>query len=449
MSNTNHSNQNLVTDILNAAKNRGASAADAVVSSSTGLSVHVHKQEVETIEFDRAKGLGITVYFGYKKGSASTTDFSKAAVIETVEKACSLAKLMEEDKYCGLAEPDLMAYDYKKYDLDLYHPWHLLPEEAKNIALECEKYGLNYSSKITNSDGTDVSTHSSQGVYANSHGFIGEYQTARHSISCALIGEYHGKMQRDHWYSTSRLVNELQNIKLIGETAAKRTVARLDPRSIKTQKASILFSPEMARGLFSTFVSAISGGSLYREATFLLNKLDQKIFSDIVQITDDPFIKYGFGSCAFDSEGVRTQKRDLVNQGILQGYVLGSYSARRLGLESTGNSSGVHNLLIGCADKKGNVSKPQKELIKSIKRGLLVTELMGQGINLVTGDYSRGASGFWIENGEIVYPVEGVTIAGNLNDMFLNITELGSDIDKRSSIQTGSVLIDEMMIAGS
>jgi PmbA protein len=438
--------QELVTDVLKQAKSRGASAADALASASMGLAVNVRKQEVDTIEFDRSKGLGITVYFGIKKGSASTSDFSPQSLAETVDKACSLAKLMAEDQYCGLADPDLLAYDYKNLDLDLVHPWLLDPEQAKTIALECEQYGLNYSNKITNSDGTDVNTHTSLAVYGNSNNFIGGYEGSRHSISCVLIAAEQDKMQRDHWYSVSRVANQLEQVKIIGQTAAAKAIARLNPRSVTTQQANVLFSPEMARGLFASFVSAISGGSLYRESTFLLNKLDQKIFSDLITITDDPYIKQGLGSSFFDSEGVKPVKRDLVSNGILMGYVLSSYSARRLGLKTTGNAGGTYNLLI-----RSNAQKQltQQEIIKNISKGLLVTELMGQGINLVTGDYSRGASGFWIENGEIVYPVEGVTIAGNLKDMFLGITAVGSDIDKRSSTLTGSVLIDSMMIAGS
>ncbi|MBP9721723.1 MAG: metalloprotease PmbA [Gammaproteobacteria bacterium] len=441
--------QDKINSVLKLAKNKGASQAEVLISNSTGLAVQVHKQQVETIEFDRSKGIGLTVYFGKKKGSASTSDFSEESIKETVEKACSLTNLMEEDEFCGLADSELMAYNKDNSDLDLFHPWHLDPEEAKVLALECEAYGLNYSPKITNSDGTSVHTSSSHSIYTNSHGFIGEYESAKHSISCSLIAEHKQKMQREHWYTISRLASNLDNLKIIGETAAKRTLARLDPRSVKTQKAKILFSPEMARGLFGSFISAISGGSLYREATFLLNKLDQQVFSNLVNITDDPFIKQGFGSSYFDSEGVKTQKRQLVDKGILNGYILSSYSARRLGMQSTGNSGGVHNLLIAPSmTNMTNTTNNQQELIKSMSTGFLVTELMGQGINIVTGDYSRGASGFWVENGEIAYPVEGVTIAGNLKDMFLNIIAIGADIDTRSSIQTGSVLIEEMMIAG-
>lgn len=434
----------LVEDILKLAKDKGASQADVSASMSTGLSVSVRKQEVETIEFDRAKGLGITVFFGKKKGSATTSDFSKQSIEDTVNKACSLAHLMSEDEYCGLAEAELMAYDYQKYDLDLFHHWDIDPIDATKIAMECEKYGLDYDKRITNSDGSEVKTFSSLSVYGNSHGFMGEYNGSRHTISCLLISGNQDKMQRDHYYSTARLHEKLESTKHIGQIAAQKTLEKLNPRSVKTQKAQVLFSPEMARGLFGSFISAISGNSIYRESTFLLNKLNQQVFSDLVTITDDPFIKQGFGSGAFDVEGVKTIKRDLVQNGILQGYVMGSYSARRLGMQSTGNAGGTHNLFI----KSSQTNLTQQDIIKSISKGLLVTELMGQGINPVTGDYSRGASGFWIENGEIQYPVEGITIAGNLKDMFLNITALGNDVDNRASIYTGSVLVDSMMIAG-
>ncbi len=435
----------LVADILKIAKTKGCSQADASASISTGLTVSVRKQEVDTIEFDRAKGVGITVYFGKKKGSASTSDLSKQSIEETVDKACSLAHLMANDVYCGLADAELMAYDYKKYDFDLFHPWDIQAEDAKKIALECEQYGLDFSSKITNSDGCNVQTSMGMSVYANSHGFVGEHKGSKHSISCVLISGNQDKMQRDHHYTTARQAEKLEDIKVVGQVAAEKTIAKLNPRSLKTQKANILFSPEMARGLISNFISAISGSSLYKEASFLLDHLNKKVFSDLVMITDDPFIAQGFGSSAFDSEGVKTLKRELITNGVLNGYILGSYSARRLGMQTTGNSGGTHNILVHSA-KGPNLS--QQAIIKSMNKGLLVTELMGQGINMVTGDYSRGASGFWIENGEIQYPVEGITIASNLKDMFLNVSALGNDLDKRSRIYTGSILIDNMMIAG-
>jgi PmbA protein len=432
--------QEIVTDILKLAKKHGADAADVAASISTGLSVNVRNQEIDTVEFDNGKGMGITVYFGKHKGSASTSDLSIQSLEDTVAKACSLAKIMAEDKYCGLADSELMAYDYP--ELELLHPWGINADEARQVAIDCEKAGLDFNKKITNSEGTHVGTMECLSIYGNSHGFIGGYKSSRHSISCVLIASQEDKMQRDYWYSTARRHEDLDNIKIIGEKAAARTVARLNPRKVKTQKAPVLFAPEMARGILSSFVSAISGGNLYRESSFLLNKLGEKVFSDLITITENPFLENGLGSAAFDSEGVRTKQRTLVENGILNGYVLGSYSARRLGMTTTGNAGGVHNLLITPGDNT------QEQLIKNIDKGLLVTELMGQGINIVTGDYSRGASGYWIENGEIKYPVEGATIAGNLKDIFNNITAVGNDIDKRGNIQTGSLLVDSMMIAG-
>jgi PmbA protein len=432
--------QNIVLDILKLAKQQGADAADVAASLSTGLSVNVRNQELDTVEFDNAKGLGITVYFGKQKGSASTSDFSAESLQETVAKACGLAKIMAVDEYCGLADAELMAYDYP--DLDLLHPWGINADEAQKIALECEQYGLNYSNKITNSEGASVDTVSGLTIYGNSHGFLGSYKGSRHSVSCSLIASNQDKMQRDYWYSVARAHEKLDGLKYIGEQAAMRAVARLNPQKIKTQQAKILFAPEMARGILSSFLSAISGGNLYREASFLLGKLGQKVFSDLITLTEEPLLKHGLGSAAFDSEGVRTQRRVLIEQGILNGYILGSYSARRLGMATTGNAGGVHNLLV----TPGQYN--QEQMVKNMDTGLLVTELMGQGINIVTGDYSRGASGFWVENGEIQFPVDGVTIAGNLAEMFNNIIAVGNDIDQRGNIQTGSLLVSSMMIAG-
>lgn len=435
--------KNIVQDVLTLAKKHGATQADVMASMSTGLSVNIRKQEVDTIEFDCEKGLGITSYYGKHKGTASTSDFSAKAIEDTVIKACNLAKIMAEDLYCGLADADLMAHDY--VDLDLYHPWDLEPEQAKKIALECEQYGLDFSNKITNSDGANISTSNSMLVYGNTNDFIGAYKGSRHSISCVLIAAVQDKMQRDYDYTTSRLSDHLENIKIIGERAAQKTIAKLNPKCLKTQKAKVLFSPEMARGLFSSFVSAISGGNLYRESSFLLNKLNHQVFSDLITIVEDPLLKQGLASTAFDSEGVRTTKRELITDGVLNGYIMGSYSARRLGMQTTGNAGGAHNLIIGSS----KTMYQQEEIIANMGSGLLVTAMMGQGINMVTGDYSRGASGFWIENGKIAYPVEGITIAGNLKNMFMNITAVGKDIDPRGGIQTGSLLIDGMMIAGS
>lgn len=431
----------VVSDILNVAKEQGADSAAVAASMSLGLSVNVRNQDIDTIEYDKSKGLGITVYFGKKKGSASTSDLDSKSLQETVIKACNIAKVMAEDEYCGLADADLMAYDYP--ELDLMHEWGINAEDATKLALSCEKSGLEYSDKITNSEGASVTTGLGMTVYGNSHGFIGSYLGSRHSASCVLIAGHQDKMQRDYWYSTARNYHDLENVKNIGKQAALRTLARMNPQKIKTQKAKVLFSPEMARGILGSFVSAVSGGNLYRESSFLIDQVNKKVFSDLITLTEDPYLKDGLGSSSFDGEGVRTQKRVLVDQGVLTGYVLSSYSARRLGLKTTGNAGGVHNLLMTPGEYN------QEQIIKNMGSGLLVTELMGQGVNITTGDYSRGASGFWIENGEIQYPVDGVTIAGNLKDMFNQIVTVGNDIDKRGNIQTGSLLIDSMMVAGA
>lgn len=446
--------KNLAQDIISLAKQKGASQSELFISTGKGLSVSVRKQEIDTIEFDKGKSLGITVYFDQHKGSSSTSDLSKEAIETAVDKACDIAKLMAKDEYCGLADKELMAFDENlnsniDKNLDLYHPWDITPEDAKALVLECEQHGLNYSDKITNSEGADLSTHLGMSVYANSYDFIGVNKTSKHTMSCLLLASEKSspdKMQRDYWYSTSRIHNNLESPKDIGIKAATRAINRLNPRKLKTQKSNILFSPEMARGIINSFISAISGGNLYRESSFLLNKLNKKVFSDIVTIIDDPFIKQGFGSGLFDNDGVTTNKRTLVSNGILKGYVLSNYSARRLNMQTTGNSGGVHNILVTNNDNSSY--KTQLDIIKDIKSGFLVTELMGQGVNIVTGDYSRGASGYWIENGEIAYPVEGVTIAGNLKKMLFDISLIGNDIDKRSNIYTGSILIDNMMIAG-
>ncbi|MEQ6340910.1 MAG: metalloprotease PmbA [Gammaproteobacteria bacterium] len=442
-SNTNPSNaqlEDLVRDILAEARAQGASAAEAGVSLETGLSVTARLGEVETIEYNRDKGLGVTVYFGGRKGSSSTSDFTPEAVREAVRAACSIAKYTAEDEYAGLADAALMAREVP--DLDLCHPWGISAEQAIELAIECENAARGMDVRITNSEGGSVSSHQGYRVYGNSHGFIGAYPSTRHSLSCAVIGGEGEGMQRDYWFTVARDSAELEAAAEVGRRAAQRTLRRLDARRLPTCQVPVIFAAEIATSLLSHFTSAIRGGALYRKATFLLDHLGKQIFPAHVHIHEQPHLKRALGSTPFDNEGVATQARDIVRDGVLQGYILDSYAARKLGMQTTGNAGGVHNLIIdpGALDLDG--------LLRRMDKGLLVTELMGMGVNAVTGDYSRGAAGFWVENGEIQYPVEEITIAGNLRDMFMRIVEVGNDVEMRGGTRTGSILIEEMMIAG-
>jgi PmbA protein len=432
--------EQLVDDLLSEARQQGATAAEAGVSSDTGLSLTVRMGVPETIEHTRDNGLGVTVYFGQRKGSASTSDLSPQAVKETVEAACNFAKYTSEDPCSGLADADLMATDLP--DLDLYHPWDLPVDEAIEQATRCESAAREEDSRIINSEGATLNTHSGVHVYGNSHGFIGGYPSSRHSLSCAVVGKEGENMQRDYWYTLSRLSGELDSAESVGRIAAQRTVSRLGARRVPTQQAPVLFQADVAVGLLRSFISAIRGSALYRKASFLLDHLDQQIFPDFVQIHEEPRLLRGLASAAYDNEGVATVNRTYISDGVLQSYVLDSYSARKLGLQTTGNAGGVRNLRISCGDLD------RSALLKKMDRGLLVTELMGQGVNMVTGDYSRGAAGYWVENGVIQYPVEEITIAGNMKEMFMGLQEVGSDVETRSSVQTGSWLIDRMMVAG-
>ncbi len=442
-SNTNPSNaqlEDLVRDILAEARAQGASAAEAGVSLETGLSVTARLGEVETIEYNRDKGLGVTVYFGGRKGSSSTSDFTPEAVREAVRAACGIAKYTAEDEYAGLADAALMAREVP--DLDLCHPWGINAEQAIELAIECEDAARGMDVRITNSEGGSVSSHQGYRVYGNSHGFIGAYPSTRHSLSCAVIGGEGEGMQRDYWFTVARDSAELEAAAEVGRRAAQRTLRRLDARRLPTCQVPVIFAAEIATSLLSHFTSAIRGGALYRKATFLLDHLGKQVFPAHVHIHEQPHLKRALGSTPFDNEGVATQARDIVRDGVLQGYILDSYAARKLGMRTTGNSGGVHNLVIdpGALDLDG--------LLRRMGKGLLVTELMGMGVNAVTGDYSRGAAGFWVENGEIQYPVEEITIAGNLRDMFMRIVEVGNDVEVRGGTRTGSILIEEMMIAG-
>jgi len=422
------------------ADSKGASAAEAAASLSQGLMVNVRKGELETVEHTRDHGLVVSVYFGQRTGSASTSDYSAAAVQETVQAACSIAKFTEEDSCHGLADSERLAKN--PVDLDLYHPWRPTVDDARDLALECEAKALSIDERITNSEGASVDTHEGCEVYGNSHGFLGHTRKSRQGISCSVIGGENEAMQRDYWYSAARRFSELDSATKVGEKTATRTLRRLGARRVPTCQAPVIYEAPIASSLLSHFIGAISGGALYRKASFLLDQLGEQIFPDFVRIHEQPMLMGAMGSAAFDSEGVATQARDIVNDGILQGYVLGSYSARRLQMETTGNAGGVHNLTIDSGDQT------LEEMIKSVDKGFLVTELIGYGINSVTGDYSRGASGLWIENGDIAYPVEEVTVAGNLKDILRNIVSVGNDVDARRSTRCGSILVEGLTIAG-
>lgn len=433
--------ENLVHDLLREAKARGATQAEADVSIVKGLSVTVRMGDVETVEFNQDRGLGVTVYFGKCRGSASTSDFSLNAVRETVAAACGIAKFTAEDDCSGLADAERMAYQYP--DLDLSHPWRVNAEQAIDIALAAEAAARAADVRITNSDGASVSTHDSFRVYGNSHGFVGSYPTSRHSISCTVIAQDGGSMQRDHWYSSSRLATELLAPEAIGKRAAERAVRRLNGRQLSTRKTPVLFAQELCGGLINHLISAIRGESLYRKSSFLVDALGKTLFPSFVRIDEQPHLRRAVGSAPFDAEGVLTRAHPIVEDGVLCSYVLDTYAARKLGMTTTGNAGGVHNLIVSTGDQD------VASLLKTMGTGLYVTELMGQGVNKVTGDYSRGASGFWVENGVIQYPVEEITIAGKLQDMFRGIVAIGNDIEPHRNIQIGSVLIERMTVAGA
>ena len=433
--------ESMVGILLAEARDQGASSAEAAVSVDNGLSVTVRLGEVETLEYHRDHGLGITVYFGQRKASASTSDFSRQSLRETVEAACAIARYTSEDRAAGLADADRMARDIP--DLDLYHPWPIGVEAAIETTRCCEAAARDVDTRIANSEGATLATHQGLRVYGNTHGFLGGYPSTRHSISCSMIGEEHGQMQRDYWYTVARDKDELQVAEDVGRIAAERTLKRLGARPAATCDVPVVFSAEVAGGLFGHFVAAVRGGNLYRKSSFLLDELGKPVFPEFVRIHEEPTIKKALGSAAFDAEGVATVAHDLISDGILQSYVLDSYSARKLSMQTTGNAGGVHNLIID----PGTLALP--DLLREMGRGLLVTELMGQGINMVTGDYSRGAAGFWVEQGEIQFPVEEITIAGNLRDMFRQVVAIGNDVDLRGNIRSGSVLIEQMTIAGA
>ncbi|MEA3158738.1 MAG: PmbA protein [Gammaproteobacteria bacterium] len=433
--------ESIIERALQEARARGASQAEAAVSQDTGLSVGVRLGEVETLEHQRDRSMGITVYFGQRKGSASTADFSPEAVGATVAKACSIARFTAEDASSGLADAALMARTPP--DLDLSHPWNVTADRAIEIAKSCEAAALGFDPRINNSEGASVGTHQGLHVYGNTHGFVGGYPTTSHTVSCVVLAGTGEDMQRDYWYTSSRDWQELQDPEAVGRESARRTIARLGPRKISTRRAAVLFVPELARGLIGHFVAAIRGSSQYRQASFLLNSAGQQVFPANFSIAERPHLPKAMASAPFDDEGVATRDRELVAAGVLTGYILSSYSARKLGLQTTGNAGGSHNLIVAPTLTGGMAA-----MLSRLGTGLLLTELMGQGVNTVTGDYSRGAAGFWVENGEIQFPVAEVTIAGNLRSMFLGLAAVGDDIDARGGVRVGSILVEEMTIAG-
>jgi PmbA protein len=434
--------QSLVEDVLARARDRGATQCETEASEGYGQTVTVRRGEVETIEYNRDKGVSVTVYIGKQKGFASTSDFSPKAVADTVDAALSIAQYTASDDSSGLAEPDTLATDTGG-DLDLFHPWALTVENGIRMAKQAEQAAFKLDRRITNSEGASVSCQQHQFAMGNSHGFRGRQRSSRHYISCAVIASEGDHMQRDDWYVSQRAPEDLANPRAIGDYAGRRALARLRSRKIGTTQVPVLFEAPVASGLIGHFVSAVSGGSLYRKSSFLVDSLGKEVFSPIVNLVERPHLPRGQASGWFDDEGVATKDRDVVSKGVVQGYFLGSYSGRKLGMPSTGNAGGNHNLILESGDED------LAGLVRRMGRGLLVTELMGQGINLVTGDYSRGAAGYWVEGGEIRYPVEEITIAGNLRDMFRSIVAIGNDVLARGSRQCGSILLERMTIAGS
>ncbi len=430
----------IARDVLAYARERGATAAETEASEGFGQGVTVRHGEVETIEYNRDKGRGVSVYIGKQRGHASTSDFSAQALRDTVDAALSIARLTASDQFSGLADADLLATDTP--ELDLYHPWNIDVEQAMELARSCEDAAFAADPKVSNSEGASVSVQQSHFAYGNSNGFLGGYPSSRHSIVCAVIAGKDDSMQRDDWYTTARSAADLDAATEVGTRAGKRAARRVGARRVATAKVPVLFEAPVASGLLGHFVAAVSGGSLYRKSSFLLDSLGKPVFSSNVQIHDRPHIPKGLASGPFDDEGVATRSRDIVQKGVLQGYFLGSYSARKLGLRSTGNAGGNHNLSMDSTD--GDLS----DLLIMMGTGLLVTDLLGQGINMVTGDYSRGAAGFWVEGGNISHPVQEITVAGNLKDMFRNIVAIGSDVVVRGSRQCGSVLVEGMTVAG-
>jgi PmbA protein len=439
--------EELVDTALAHAKKLGATDAGAEASEGCGLSVSVRKGELENVERNRDKSLGVTVYVGRRRGNASTSDFSRAAIEQTVQAAYDIARFTAEDPVAGLPDAEDIAGPGEQPDLDLFHPWSIDSEQAAQLALVCEGAAFATNKRITNSEGAGVSAQQSHFFSAHSRGFRGGYPSSRHSISVAPIAGKGNDMQRDAWYSSMRDASELAAPEAVGRYAAERALARLRSRKITTRECPVLFESPLAAGLLGGFVQAVSGGSLYRKSSFLLDSMGKKVFADHVDIVEDPLVPRGKGSAAFDEEGVRTRPRKVVDEGTVAGYFLSSYSARKLGMKTTGNAGGSHNLAL-----TSRLTRPEDdlpEMLRKLGTGLFVIELMGQGVNYVTGDYSRGASGFWVENGEIAFPVQEITIAGNMKAMFAGIQAVGADVYNYGAKTVGSILIDRMKVAGS
>jgi PmbA protein len=433
--------EEMLQQVIAQAQKTGADGVEAGVSVDTGLSVTVRLGETETLEFNRDRSLGLTVYFDQRKGSATTADFAPDSLSATVKAACDIARYTSRDACSGLPDADRMATLVP--DLDLYHPWALEAEGAIELAKECEEAARQVDPRIENSEGGTVSSYVGTRVKANTHGFLAGYRSSYHSISCSVIGKQGDEMQRDYWSYAARDAADLPTAAAIGRIAGERTVRRLGTQRLSTRQAPVVFAADIASSLFGHFISAVSGNHLYRKSSFLLDQLGKQVFPGYLHIHEQPLLKKGLGSAPYDGEGVATVARDIIRDGILQSYVLNSYSACKLGMATTGNAGGVRNLTIDPGDKDLG------QLLRAMDTGLLVTELIGFGVNNVTGDYSRGAAGFWVEGGEIQYPVDEITVAGNLKDMFMHIVEVGNDVDLRGNTRSGSVLIEEMTIAGS
>lgn len=433
--------QALAQDILQEAKRKGASQAEVDIALNKGFSVSAHDGDVETVEYNQDKVIDITVFFGKRTGSASLSDMRPEAVFAAVEAACHIAQFTDEDPAAGLAEKEDLAFQYPQ--LDLAAQWPISVEEAIELACQCERETLATDKRIMSVEEASVATTNAFVLYANSHGFIGSFPHTRHEISCVAIAKKDEEMQRDYSYTVSSDPKYLQSISSVAKQAAERTVKRLGARQLPTMKTPVIFIAEEARGLLGHFIAAISGGSLYRKSSFLLDHLDKQIFPSFMHIQEKPWLAHALGSAPFDDDGVATRENIFIEDGILRQYSLGTYTARKLNMKSTGNAGGTHNLMV----KTGN--KDLQALLKTMDKGLLVTEMMGNGVNLVTGDYSRGVGGYWVENGEIQYPVQEITVAGHLQEMYMRIQEIGNDIDVRGNIRTGSILIDDLMVAGS
>ncbi len=432
--------QQTIEDALEEAKRRGASSAETGVSSTAGLELSVRLGEVETVEHTRDHWLSVSVCFGKRKGSAGTSDLSAAAVRDAVQQACSIASHTQEDPCAGLAPAELMATSVP--DLDLHHPWDIDVDQAIALCIACEDAARGADPRIVNSEGASFGSTAGLAVYGNSHGFIGGYPTTRHDLDCAVVARSGDAMQRDSWYTTARAPEDLEAAESVGRRAAQRTLDRLGALRIATCEVPVLFRADVATGLLRSLTGAISGGNLYRQTSFLLGELGQPIFPDFVHIYEEPHRQRGLASAPFDGDGVATSAKDLVRDGVLQTWLLDQYAACRLGLTTTGNAGGARNLGIAMGDDDRDA------MLRKLDRGLFVTSLMGQGVKMITGDYSRGAAGFWVENGEIQYPVEEITIAGNLADMYRGLIAVGNDHDFPGSVTTGSWLIDRMTVAG-